>query len=138
MAVKGPTPRFGGGWSTKEKEIVRVLIHDARDLADLAEKMIDAHGPDGFFIAFWGERGFQDAQDGIAEIFAELFQAQTKWAKQELWVGPCSPLFCVDRIGELIFLLGRRFGQNVVDGIDDFLDRYALVLAFEEVWNDVS
>ena len=57
VSVQTPAPGLRRRRRAKEEEAVGVLVHDAGERDERAEEMIDAHGGDGFGVAFFREAG---------------------------------------------------------------------------------
>lgn len=66
VAVEGPTPGSCGGGVAEEDEVVGKLIHDARRLDKFAEEMVYSHRFKRLVVAFWGEGGLEDGENGGA------------------------------------------------------------------------
>ena len=104
VAVEGDAPGAGGGGDAEEDEVVRVLVADARGADELAEEVVDAHGGDGFGVAFGGEGGAEDGHDRGDNFGGLVLEAEAFVAEEEFRVGPASPFGGVDVVGEGGFL----------------------------------
>lgn len=104
MPIEAPPPRLCLRRVSKQAEVIAVLVHDCGRLDELPEEAVDAHGGEGFGVAFGGEGGGKDGEDGGAEGGGEFVEAETFVAEEELGVRPGAPFGAVDVVGEALDL----------------------------------
>ena len=138
VAVEGPAPGPGSGRTAEESEVVGEFVHDAWGFEKFAEEVVDAHCADGFVVAFWGEGGFEDVHDRVADGWGHLVEADALVGEEELWVRPCAPLGRVDVIADrfLLFVVEER--EEGLCCVDDLLDWDILVLECEQIGTDIA
>jgi hypothetical protein len=67
-----------------------------------------------------------------------LFETEAEWAEEEFGVGPGSPFFCVEGVGDCGFLRGGELSQYVIDCSYDLLDGNTFILDFEEIGDNFA
>ena len=62
-----------------------------RRVDECTQEAVDAHGGDGFCVAFRGEGGGEDGEDRVAESRGEFIQTETFIAEEEFRIRPGAP-----------------------------------------------